>query len=373
MKTRYLSKICNSLLILALIGLGGAFPGRVNAAATAINCTPGQNNFCAFIPSVSVPPPPSISSVLMTGFIPSITSSAFMQQVDQWAGKKHSLVGLYYDFDSSGNPSADFGNELEQYYQAGYTAYVKIMASNHTAYQIAVGQIDGQILAYANAYKRFVDRGDGRKAFIAPLQEMNGSWVIYGGNPINFKFAYDQIQSIWQNAGVTRNLIWWAFSPNGWPDQAYDPNLFEYYYPGDAKVDVVGFSSYNYGYCLETWKSPSATYGSYIQRIQKMAPDKPIIVSETASSDYIKPGVRDHAAKNQWLIDSYAYLSTQTGVVGVLYFDIEPVEHNVTCNLRVYNYPTIADRFDGYQTAVSNSKYSYVSPLTLSRVTFVLP
>ncbi len=63
---------------------------------------------------------------------------------------------------------------------------------------------------------------------------------------------------------VPAGSVRWVFAPNGYSLPA-DP--FEEYYPGDAVTDVIGFSSYNYGFYPgygTRWDDPSFTFGNYL-------------------------------------------------------------------------------------------------------------
>ena len=105
--------------------------------------------------------------------------------------------------------------------------------------RLANGCCDDSLRAWADAYAGWVGQGGGRKAFLAPLQEMNNPHVSYGVDPENFRRAYQHIQDIFAQAGVTRDQVWWVFAPVGytWPG---DPPLSAYY-PGDDKVDVSAY------------------------------------------------------------------------------------------------------------------------------------
>ncbi|WP_421021837.1 hypothetical protein, partial [Klebsiella pneumoniae] len=82
------------------------------------------------------------------------------------------------------------------------------------------------------------------------FQEMNIPGETYSQDPQSFKLAYQRIQQIFQQAGVAPNSVRWVFAPNGWSQN--QEHRFENYYPGNAQVDVVAFSAYNWGYCANS-------------------------------------------------------------------------------------------------------------------------
>jgi beta-mannanase len=196
-------------------------------------------------------------------------------------------------------------------------------------------------------------------AYLAPLQEMNGNWTPYGSsNPAYFKSAFQRIVTIFAQEGVTAGSVRWVFAPNGqsstgWPG-------FEDYYPGDAVVDAVGFSSYNYGYnpniSPKKWETPDQLFTNYVSRMRVMAPSKPVFIAQTGTSAY-GPNGYDASLKNQWLEDAYHLVSDMDGVRGILYY-------NDDNNFDWAFYRTEIN-FVGYKDGVSLEIYQYIPPVEL--------
>ena len=179
---------------------------------------------------------------------------------------------------------------------------------------------------------------------------MNGFWVPYGLDPTNFILAYQHIQQIFIQEGVSMDEVHWTFAPNGW-SRPQHPAL-EAYYPGDNIVDVVGFSAYNFGYCNGgVWQDPVTVFGPYLPRIRTMAPDKPIFIAQTASST-------SGGSKDQWLRDAYGYLKDQQGVKAIIYFNLDK-----ECDWAFYKtWGSNQRQYDGYREAVADPAYGYVHP-----------
>lgn len=271
----------------------------------------------------------------------------YLTALDTWAGltrpnKGHALSGDFIDIEV-GNPAFNIPTPLETLWSKGYTDFIN-MNSSRTAAYIAGGSADAAITNWANAYKTWVSQNGGRKAFLAPLPEMNGDWTSFGCDPSNYKAAYLRIQSIFARVGITRSQVWWVFAPNGWSSPCH---TMADYYPGDANVDIVGFSSYNFGVCggNPTWDSPDTVFGPYIPILRGIAPTKPVFVSQTGSS-------ANGGNKDQWLRDAYAYLAQQN-VRAVLYFNL-----STQCDWRVFT-PDGSVRAQGYKDGVSTSSFKY--------------
>jgi Protein of unknown function (DUF3131)/Glycosyl hydrolase family 26 len=270
-----------------------------------------------------------------------------------WADKKLSLAGIFYDLEDD-NPGYNIPQQLETLRQNGMTAFLNF-SSRRTAKQIANGAVDRNIQQIAEAYASWIKQGDNRIAMLAPLPEMNGDWETYKEDPENFKRAYQRIQQIFIKAGVPRSSVRWVFAPNGWSkNQAHQ---FENYYPGESAVDVVAFSGYNWGYCqASTWKqwsSPKAVYEPYLNRMRKLAPNKPIVIAQTATTSTTTSG-NNLQQKDQWLQDSYRYLANVPGVRGILYFNM-----NKECDWKI---DTTQSNHQGFKSVLQSDRFGYIAP-----------
>jgi hypothetical protein len=280
-----------------------------------------------------------------------------LRQIDQWAGKRHSIAGYFMDIEDS-NLAYNIPVPLEQLWQNGYTAFINFK-STRQAVQIARGDLDSKLQKMAKAYAEWTNRGEGRMAFIALLQEMNIPGETYSKDPKNFKLAYQRIQKIFKDARVSPKTVRWVFAPNGWSENS--EHRFENYYPGNQQVDVVAFSSYNWGYCNNStwhhWDGFKETFDPYIKRMQAMAPGKPIFLAQTGTTSNTKNGSLS-AAKDQWFRDSYTNLAAK-GVQAILYFNI-----NKECDWAIYSN---SGKSAGYKDAVANPAFGYVSPIDLAK------
>jgi len=334
-----------------------------SANSDLVNSTAAQT-YKVFLTVIYNPPP----SYLMLGvYTPGYTGSqdvidSQLKAMDSWAGKQHSIVGLFVDL-KDGNPGYNIPTQLESLYKNGYTAFLNLQAKNTMA-EIANGYIDTYIHNTARAYASWAKQGGNRMAFIAPFMEMNGNWTSYGLDPINFKIGYQRVRDIFNQEGVPVSSTRWVFSPNGWGQMA-----FEDFYPGDASVDINAFSAYNYGYCPASypwpdWESPQTVFGEYIQRMEVMAPTKPIFIAQTATTNMDSSG-SNIAAKNQWLADTLNYLANKYYVRGLIYFNL-----SLECDWPIFT--TAGLRYDGYPQGAQNPAIVYKSPADLMNETFII-
>jgi len=324
---------------LAMILFGGmeALPRKIEAASPTK----------LFLPLVI-----KSSNTVMLGIYPAnwwvpMPSDAIHQElepVNTWSGKGLSIAGVFHYFDQ---PKV-VNMMLAPIWDNGYTPFVNIYADT-SAVNIASGGWDQTIHAWAKDFAIFADGGR-RMAFLAPLQEMNWKGNPYSLDPTNFIKAYKRIQSIFAQEGVPAQSVRWVFAPNGYSAPGNPP--FESYYPGDSYVDVVAFSSYNFGTYPSNpypeWMSPNDVFVPYIQRMIKMAPSKPIFIAQTGTT-------ASGGDKNQWLRDAYSLLAGYSQIKGVIYYNA-----NVDYDWAFYLPPAVV--FNGYKDGVANPVYRYISP-----------
>jgi hypothetical protein len=334
-----------------------------------------QQGYIQYLPYLTNNKPSSYSTsskwvgIYMQQYWTDKTVDSDMSRADSLAGKKHAVSAWFIDIHDA-NPSYNMKTQLEALWKKGYISFINLN-SNATAYAIASGQQDNEINKLAQAYKEWAALGGGRRAYLAPLPEMNGVnadgsiWATYGGDAANYKLAYQRIRSIFAQKGVTSDQVWWVFVPNGW---SADGHEFERYYPGDSTVDVIGFSSYNYGFCKvsgqwKRWENFDSLYEPYLTRFFKMAPAKPIVVAQTGTTaEYEREGEYHVTAKNSWLKVNYEYLAGKPQVMGVLYYDYDLSAYE--CNWKI----TSGGSFSGYGEGISAPPFTYLSFLEMEQL-----
>lgn len=288
-----------------------------------------------------------------------------LQHFDQWLAandmdKRVTLAGTFMDIEFH-NPDWNVARELDAAWENGYTPYVNLTAYQRSAMDVATDpEVEQRIRLWAAAYAAWANDGE-KRAFIAPLQEMNGGWVRYGLDPQGFKLAFYKIQQIFAEEGVPANAVAWVFAPNGWSEAGHE---FEVYYPGDDLVDAIAFSTLNFGFCpnyIGNWDGYDLIFRPYLERLQAMAPGKPIFISQTGTVN-VGPEGPDDELKNEWLYDSFTRLAAFPGVRGILYYNLMKAELNIeNCrpvDWRIYDrYNEIA--YTGFLDAFSSPVFGH--------------
>jgi hypothetical protein len=351
----------------------------------------------AYLPLVNRPPV-KFFGIFFKQYWTSGNVDKYMSPVDAQTGKKHTSVGWFIDLQNiaftpiqNDNKANNFYQQLEALWSKGYISFVNLgSALEKSDYDVPIncplpfnsiqvinGECDSAIQKMADLYSQWVSLGGGRRAMIAPLQEMNGVWTSYGAGSTSEEFilAYRYILQKFTDKGITRDQVWWVFAPNAYNDADKPEREFENYYPGDDYVDVVGFSSFNYGFCPDIpsewrrWESYPQIFEPFIARMQTMAPSKPIIIAETGAPPWYAHDaegnpVSDYNQMNQWLIDNYAYFATRSGVIGVFYFSF-PDFNNRDCDFEINPNGQV---LSGYVAGASNPSYQYLNTAQMDKL-----
>lgn len=181
--------------------------------------------------------------------------------------------------------------------------------------EIINGGSDAHIRKFAQDAREY-----GGPVLLAPFHEMNGYWTPWSGVNGNNSaqkviLAWRHIHDMFQNTPNVRFV--WAVNSDSVPDT--EANAIAAYYPGDAYVDAVAISGFNFG---DPWMSFDAIFRDTLLELKLY--HKPIYVLSVASA----PGPK----KAAWITDALAIKIPQhPEVVGWIWFN-ENKEANWTVN-----------------------------------------
>ncbi len=176
--------------------------------------------------------------------------------------------------------------------------------------RIANGEHDAYIRSWADALRAW-----GRPVMLRFGHEMNGNWypwseAVNGNRPGDYVAAWRHVRSVFTAAGATN--VKWVWSPN----ISYTGSLaLAGLYPGHDAVDVVGVDGYNFGSTSQgtTWTSPAALFGPTLDELRALAPGKPLMIAETASTEL-------GGSKAEWVGSFFTWLATQPDVKTFVWF-----------------------------------------------------
>jgi Glycosyl hydrolase family 26 len=163
-----------------------------------------------------------------------------------------------------------------------------------TLKEIVEGKKDSYFTTWAKAVKAW-----GYPMFFRWTWEMNGTWFQYGAeaaaNPTLYKEAWWHLHNIVEEQGASN--VTWVWCPNlSFPGSTSFTSL----YPGDKYVDWTCLDGYNFGTNPaqpDSWKSFSTLYTPSYNELLSLAPTKPIMIGEMASTEY-------GGSKASWITDA---------------------------------------------------------------------
>jgi beta-mannanase len=173
----------------------------------------------------------------------------------------------------------------------------------------------------------------GRPVFLRYAHEMNGNWYPWSDGvntnaPGSYIAAWQHVHQVFEAQGVTN--VSWVWSPN----VPYDGSTaLASLHPGVDQVDIVALDGYNWGTAAawSSWTSPSSLFGLGLTQLRTVAPAKPILVAETASSEA-------GGSKASWNTELIEYLAAQPDIIGFVWFD-----HNKEVDWRITSSSTSRD------------------------------
>jgi len=184
---------------------------------------------------------------------------------------------------------------------------------------IVAGRYDTYIREWAGKAKQW-----GHPFFLRFDWEMNGNWFpwsegVNGNQPGEFVAAWRHVHDIFTAVGATNAT--WVWCPNvSWNGSFSNfQQATSKQYPGDAYVDWTGLDGYNWGTNPARpgkWQSFDELYrASYRYLVETVAPSKPMMIGEIASSEY-------GGSKAAWIKDLLAKVPTEyTKIRALLWFD----------------------------------------------------
>lgn len=192
---------------------------------------------------------------------------------------------------------------------SGALSVVDMITGSVSLRKISNGQYDPELQQWATEAAAW-----GQPFMLRFDFEMNGQWFKWGTRPVNkstpadFVAAWRHVHRVFQNAGATNVL--WVWCPN--IDPYHEMTNLARLYPGNSYVDWTCLDGYNFG---KPWTSFSKLYTSSYQQIRKIAPTKPMLLGEVAST-----GHRGNKAK--WIHGMFKAFATRfRHIDGFLWWD----------------------------------------------------
>jgi hypothetical protein len=246
---------------------------------------------------------------------------------EQAAGKKVSLVGFGAPFEDCTGASCvqiSFPSTPLEDIRAHGAIPVFSWSSSATPggaeqpdYQLR-DVIDGKYDAYITEFARAA-KAWGHPFLLRFNWEMNGFWFPWseqanGNEPGEYVEAWRHVHDIFTSVGA--NNASWVWCPN--VEIGRQLQSLQSLYPGDGYVDWTCLDGFNWGVRRGSpgWLTFPQIFGATYDRIVGFAPDKPMILAETASSD-------SGGDKAAWIRQTFRQLPIEyPHIRGIVWFDV---------------------------------------------------
>ena len=271
-------------------------------------------------PAPAPAPAPTISSAALRFGVATPggpMASTELEEVAALAGEIPSVVMSYKDF-----LQAPPISELDAVRSRGATPLVTwepwawgggVDQPAYSLARITAGDFDAYISQWGQSLAAW-----GKPVMLRFAHEMNGNWYpwaegVNGNQAGEYVAAWRHVHDVVAATGASN--VQWVWSPNvpywGSTDLAG-------LYPGAGYVDIVALDGYNWGtsQTWSTWVSPVDLFAPGISQLRTLAPGKPVLVAETASSEL-------GGSKASWNTDLVSYLAAQPDVMGFVWFDMQ--------------------------------------------------
>ena len=176
--------------------------------------------------------------------------------------------------------------------------------------QIANGAYDTALRTWASQARNW-----GHPMLLRLDWEMNGGWEPWGtrsssrNTPADFIAFWRLVHDIFTAAGASN--VQWVWCPNTQPPRHAMTKLASLY-PGSAYVDWTCLDGYNFG---KPWTTFARLFGSSYHQVMRIAPTKPMLIGEIASTAH-------GGNKARWIRSMFRALATRFSAIdGLVWFD----------------------------------------------------
>ncbi|HET7454172.1 MAG TPA: glycosyl hydrolase [Solirubrobacterales bacterium] len=202
---------------------------------------------------------------------------------------------------------------------------------------IIAGKHDAYIRAWAKQAAEW-----GHPFFLRFDWEMNGNWFAWGegvneNQPGEFVTAWRHVHELFTAEGAT-NATW------VWCPYVNKLNLYASLYPGDAYVDWTCLDGYNWGERYG-WRTFDSLYEkAYAKVTETIAPTKPMVIGEVASSETA-------GSKAAWIEEMFEALATRYQKIDALIW-FETISNEMDWPLE-----TSASAEDAFAAGIGDSRF----------------
>jgi beta-mannanase len=135
----------------------------------------------------------------------------------------------------------------------------------------------------------------------------------FGNDAPTYVAAWRHVHDLFRQVGARNVRFLWSVSKQGCDGGC---NPYTPFYPGDAYVDYLGFSSFNWGALRDEWTPMAQGFRPVWKKLTEVS-TRPIIAIETASNG-------EGGDKAKWILNGYPNVYTEfPSIVAVMYLNVD--------------------------------------------------
>ncbi len=188
-----------------------------------------------------------------------------------------------------------------------YTARTGLRGVNRGVYDASLRALARQV------------RGLRPAPILRPMPEMNTTWYHWSGaragnGPAAYVRAWNRVHRVVRRAAGNRVKLMWSPYARSVPDTP--ANASSAYFPGAARIDMVGTSAYNFGDRGGlAWTDPRALFADVYRETQALAPSRPFWIAETGST-------ATGGSKAEWIRELGTLPAAFPALQGLVWYDV---------------------------------------------------
>jgi hypothetical protein len=250
-----------------------------------------------------------------------------VSKFEETAGKKVSLVNFFSPFANCASSCSFYKFPTEPMENIRQHGAIPVFSWSSQSIPSSPNEPDFQLAdvisgRYDSYIREFAEdaRDWGHPFFLRFDWEMNGNWFpwaesVNGNNPGEYVAAWRHVHDIFTAVGATNAT--WAWCPYSETERSFA--ALAPLYPGDEYVDWTCMDGFNWGNNPTNphqWRSFGQIFSStYRKLIKRIAPSKPIVLAEMASTGKGR-------AKADWIRNMFKELATRYHRIrALLWFD----------------------------------------------------
>ena len=258
------------------------------------------------------------------------------------------------------------------------------------------GSCDGYVDDFATRLKNWSQKY-GDTFMIRFAHEMNITdspwWRDDPNYPAKYAEAFRHVHQRFNLMGATNQYAQFVWSPNYRSNPWKEWNSISNYYPGDAYVDWIGLSGYNFSTYRpgSHWWTFSDIYDDPSQADPWQTNDgvkvgvvrflmchyaKPIVITEIGTVPGPDEGTGGTRTKANWIADTYSKIQDFPYIRAITWFNDYYYHNPSDVDFRVTggsSYDPNLEHYPGYQSALSNWTQAYKTAIASSPYTSTLP